>query len=182
MKSILSISLVMLLAGSAAADEPRRTRVDLAVGGAFLWHNVDTFTGNFDGYALDAGVRRGRHVVYASFQDYDDTTEDAGGTLRRAGLSLRHDRSDMYLQFHKAAIVVGPFFEAGAGYEWLRWMEDRRHARPDLSFGVGGSVRMGRRQHEVGMELGVRFLVAPAIDRDGVDAGGMFFAGIPFSP
>ena len=182
MKAAFPIALVAALAAPAAADEPRRIRADLAVGAASLWHPIDHHTGNFDGFALDAGVRRDRFVLYASYQGYRDTTEDAPGRLRRAALSLRHDRSGMYLPLGKLSLFVGPFFEAGAGYEWLRWMEDGRHARPDLSFAVGGSVRTGRRQHEIGMEMGVRFLVAPALDGDGVDAGGGFFVGIPFSP
>ena len=182
MKAIFALALVAALAAPAAAEEPRRTRADLAIGAAFLRHPIDHHTGNFDGFALDAGVRRDRFFLYASYQGYQDTTEDAPGALRRAALSLRHDRRDVYLDLGKLVLVVGPFFEAGAGYEWLRWMDDRRHARPDVSFAVGGSVRTGRRQHEVGMEMGVRFLVAPGLDGDRVDAGGGFFVGIPFSP
>jgi hypothetical protein len=185
MRTTISIAIAVLLAGTgpAAADRPRRQRADLSVGMAFLHHEVEAHTGNFDGFALGGGVRRGRFAVLASYQGYVDTTEQDPGSLRRAGLALRYDRSDLYLHSQRASIVVGPFFELGAGYEWLRWNEDRRADRPDLSFGVGGSVRMGRRQHEVGVELGVRFLVARAVaPMDGLDLGGGFFFGIPFSP
>ena len=126
--------------------------------------------------------------MFAQYQDGrnagDLTDPSIRGSIQRVSLNLRHDRAAVYLRGRHTEIDVGPFFEVGAGYEWMRWGTDGRASRPDLSFAVGGSARMGRRHHEVGYEIGVRFITAPGTDRmsGAVDVGGMFFLGIPFSP
>lgn len=160
-----------------------RTRVFVAAGVRF---GSFTINGDSSGTAipfhLDAGVRTGRWLAFASYDAFGVTarvpalpaagTADAARSLELAalgdgsGLAHRLGAAARYTLARFSENDGGLDFwgEAGLGVQHLRWDAGGTLTRPDLSLGIGATfVYLGRSRHS-GITAGLRITIAPRND------------------
>jgi hypothetical protein len=205
---VLGVALgVAALPGVAVAEgdelgsdepEPRRARVEAAVGLMFGSVGADDYVGSATGGAIDLGLRRGRwfgYGEYALFQHDGELADVAiSGLLHRASANARYDLRQLW--FGDEA-VLSAWFEAGLGYELIRWEGGGNLGRPDASVGIGGGIQVGEEASRIGIGYSIRLLFTPAPERKGepmqcagpcyeptgplgVDVGGLFVILFPF--
>jgi hypothetical protein len=140
-----------------------------------------TINGDSSGTAIpfhiDAGVRRSRWVVFASYDVLgvsadvpapDDParttssvpTGDGSGLAHRLGATARYSVG----RFGETDGGLELWTEGGIGVQHLRWDAGGTLTRPDVGFGVGMTVIYLGREHHTGGTIGLHVMLSPRND------------------
>jgi hypothetical protein len=174
MRTAILVSMGMLIAGRAAADEPelldfprraptREVGIGYLLGGA----EVGGLSQEATGLAVAAGVRRDRWRLLGEYDAlFLDDGQAVGGVVHRLGGFVRRDVSGYGLGDDAIWGGGSLWLEIGVGHQHVRAASGARLDRTDLGLGLGGDFTIvyagGRRS--IGASYAARVLVARAPD------------------